>query len=129
MVADDTGILYQQLAYPIVLTNRTGGADLTDEELARLGTYLIATVRLRENQFFQYQNGVLDERTWLAYRAALPAVFSTEFFREWWRNRSSRGEFDAGFVAMVNELFEQHPVGSSRSVREAVGFDPLVVDE
>ena len=103
---------------------RFGGSDLSDEDLIQLNSTLLALVRVRENQWLQHQNGVIDERTWLTYRTALTAVFSTEFTRSWFRNRAERGEFDPDFVDMVNELFSNSPPQSGLSVREALGFDP-----
>lgn len=125
MLTDDREMLFQQIAHPHLVGNRAGGADLSDEQLVELASYLVASVRVRENQWLQYQNGVIDERTWLTYRAALRAVFDTEFVRAWWRNRSGRGEFDAGFVAMVDDLLTGSPTSAAPSMRERLGFDPL----
>ena len=124
MLADDLEIIRQQLDYPGTTTARFGGPVLTDEELIRLNSTLLALVRVRENQWLQHQNGVIDEQTWLTYRTALTAVFSTEFTRSWFRNRAERGEFDQEFVEMVNELFASNPPRPGRSVRETLGFDP-----
>jgi hypothetical protein len=125
MLTDDREMLFQQIDHPSLVAARAGDAGLSDDELVQLASYLIASVRVRENQWLQFQNGVIDEQTWLTYRAALRAVFDTEFVRAWWRNRSSRGEFDEGFVAMLDDLLAQSPVRSSASVRERLGFDPL----
>ena len=84
---------------------RYGGSELTDEALIEPSSFLLALVRVRENQWLQYQNGVIDQETWGTYQTALTAVFATEFTRSWFRNRSERGEFDRGFVDSVNELF------------------------
>jgi hypothetical protein len=125
MLADDVDLIRQQIDFPILFTGRSGDAALTDEELVRVSGNLIALTRIRENQWLQYQSGVIDERTWLTYRTALPAVFSTEFLRAWFRNRSARGEFDEGFVDQVNNLFAENPVRSAPTIREGLGFDPL----
>ena len=124
MLADDLEIIRQQLDYPSATPARFGGSDLTDEELIQLNSTLLALVRVRENQWLQHQNGVIDEQTWLTYRTALTAVFSTEFTRSWFRNRADRGEFDPEFVDMVNEFFSHNPPRPGQSVRETLGFDP-----
>ena len=124
MLADDLEIIRQQIDYPNATPARFGGSDLSDQDLIELNSTLLALVRVRENQWLQHQNGVIDERTWLTYRTALTAVFSTEFTRSWFRNRAERGEFDADFVDMVNELFSNNPPRSGLSVRETLGFDP-----
>jgi hypothetical protein len=125
MLADDRELLFRQIDYPVLFTGRSGDADLTEDELVRIASNLIATIRVRENQWLQYQNGVIDVRTWLTYRAAIPAVFNTEWYRSWWRNRSARGEFDEEFVEMVNAVFAESPLRSGGSTRERLGFDPL----
>ena len=123
MLNDDRELLFQQMAYPAAFLARFED-DVSDEALIQLGQYLVATIRVRENQWLQFQNGVIDERTWLTYREAIRLVFSTESLRAWWRNRSSAGEFDAGFVEMVNALFAEHPVRARGTLRESLGFDP-----
>ena len=125
MLVDDLGIIRMQLDYPILATGRSGDAGLSDDELARLNASLLGLFRTRENQWLQHQNGVIDERTWSTYQTAIPAVLTTEFMRSWWRNRSLRGEFDEGFVAVVDKLLEEYPLPSVTSVRESLGFDPL----
>jgi len=124
MLADDLEIVRQQMDFPNATVARSGGSELTDEALIQLNSFLLALVRVRENQWLQYQNGVIDQQTWLTYQTALTAVFATEFTRSWFRNRSERGEFDQSFVDSVNELFAKTPVGPARSIRETLGFDP-----
>ncbi len=38
--------------------------ELTDDEKVRLSTFLLTHVRVRENNWFQYQAGVLDHVSW-----------------------------------------------------------------
>jgi len=112
MVTDDRELLFQQMDHSAALVAMSRGDDLTDEQLFQVSAYLVATVRVRENQWLQYQNGAIDERTWLTYRTPIGLLFSTEFTRAWWRDRSPTGEFDAEFVEMVNNLLEKTPIRS-----------------
>jgi hypothetical protein len=125
MLTDDRELLFQQVEHPVLFTGRSGDADLTDEELVQIASNLVATMRVRENQWLQFRSGVIDERTWVTYRSAIPAIFTTDWYRSWWRNRSARGEFDAEFVIMVNDLLNENPLDSPQSLRERLGFDPL----
>ena len=118
-------LVRQLVDYPIVFTGRSGDADLTDEELVQLHANLLVLVRTRENQWLQYQNGVIDEITWRTYQTAIPAVLSTEFMRSWWRNRTARGEFDEGFVTAVDKILNDNPPRPVQPIRESLGFDPL----
>lgn len=123
MLDSDRALLFLQVENPDIAIARDTNSDLTDEDAVRLASYLIATVRVRENQWLQYQNGVIDERTWLTYSSPILAVFSTERTRSWWRNRSSSGEFDQGFVDMVDQLLLDNPLRPARSLKEALGFE------
>ena len=49
---------------------------LTDEDKIQIGAYLIMFVRMRENNWLQYRNGVLDEVTWASYRSSIVQVLS-----------------------------------------------------
>ena len=126
MLTDDREMLLNQIEFPVVVTGRTGSEDLTDEELVQVAASLVAFVRVKENQWLQYQNGVIDEETWSTYKAPIPLVLSTDFCRSWWRNRSGRGEFDEGFVTMVNATLGEQADMESLSLRERLGFDPVL---
>ena len=123
MLDSDRSLLFLQAENPEITVARETDSDLTDEDAVRLGSYLVAVVRVRENQWLQYQNGVIDERTWLTYRSPILAVFSNERTRMWWRNRTANGEFDQGFVDMVNQLMADSPLRPARSLMEAMGFE------
>jgi len=124
MVVEDRAVLSMQIEYPMMVSARGGGAELTDDDLIRFVSYLTTVLRVRENMWLQFQNGVIDERTWATYLQAIPAVFSTDFVRAWWHNRSTRGEFDAGFVAVVNEVLAANPVRPDETLRQRLGFPP-----
>jgi hypothetical protein len=66
---------------------------------------MTAFMRTRENDWIQYQNGVLDRDTWESYRGALVVViFSSEFGRRVWEQQTASGlTFDSGFVDAINE--------------------------
>lgn len=125
MVQDDLDLIRQLADYPITFTARSGSQPLSDEDLVRLHANALGLIRSRESQWLQYQNGVIDERSWRTYQMAIPAVLSSELMRSWWRNRTARGEFDEGFVAAVNKILDENPPLPPLSVRESLGFDPL----
>ncbi len=58
--------------------------ELSDEERVRLSYFLISHFRMRENNWFQHQNGILDDATWRAYRGSILAVLSAPRTRAWW---------------------------------------------
>ena len=85
--------------------------ELSDEDKVRLGAYLIMFIRMRENNWLQYRNGVLDQVTWDSYRSSIVRVMSDSRSRSWWQNYIiGRQPFNSEFVAMVDELFANAPV-------------------
>ena len=84
---------------------------LTDEDKIQIGAYLIMFVRMRENNWLQYRNGVLDEVTWASYRSSIVQVLSDSTSRRWWQHYAvDRQSFDSEFVSIVNELLADTPV-------------------
>lgn len=53
-------------------------------------------MRLLENVYHQYREGVIDESVFLGYGWAGDPEFKTDEFREWWIERRAR--FDPGFA-------------------------------
>lgn len=110
MLASDLELLFKQIDYPeLELAGRPGYQNLTPEQLTRLNSHLIALVRIREFQWLQFKNGVIDERTWASYRAAIPFMFNSAIRRQWWQQRTAggRSEFDPEFVALVSEILDE----------------------
>lgn len=84
---------------------------LTDDEKVRLSAYWITFVRLRDNNWLQYKNGVMDAETWSTYRSSIIGSRGSARGRTWWRNYAmNRRAFDSGFTSMVNELLASAPV-------------------
>ena len=53
-------------------------------EEVRKVAFIVAYVRIREFMWYQYQNGILDRRTWESYLAPTTAVFETDLARRLW---------------------------------------------
>jgi hypothetical protein len=85
--------------------------NLTDEEKTQLSYFLVTHFRMRENNWFQYRNGILDDATWRSYSASIPALLSSPRTRRWWTNFGAKGDlFHADFRATVNELLTDAPI-------------------
>jgi hypothetical protein len=78
--------------------------ELTDEEKVRLSYFLLTHMRMRESNWFQYESGTLDDRTWRSYRATIVAVLSAPRTRAWWENFGVERLFDLDFVSVVDNL-------------------------
>ena len=60
-------------------------------------------LRNREFEYFQYQNGLLDEETWLSYRQVILINHSSPLGRRWW-DKVGRSIVDPEFANKVDEL-------------------------
>ena len=86
-------------------------ADLTDLEMIRLSFLYLTFARMRESNWFQYQNGVLDPSAWESYRNSIVAMYSTPNGIKWWKRYTARpGILSSSFVALANGLLEQAPL-------------------
>ncbi len=122
MLAEDREILFKQIDIPAIRIGSFDPSNLTDEEMIQLNVWLVAFARTRESQWLQFQNGVLDEVTWRAYRTPLLQVLSREHIRNWW-NGSATLVFDQGFVEHINENLRNIPIEPPLSVPEMI--EPL----
>jgi hypothetical protein len=105
------------IAQTIVATSLTAGTDpiipglnlrardpasLTPEEYWRLTRTTEATWRLRENLYYQYQNGLFDESEFSAESASWASSFDTPFGRDFYCR--ARGFFSQGFIDVVENM-------------------------
>ena len=98
ILAEDREALYKLIEYP-ALNKRT---ELSDEEAVQVRAFIIAFIRMRENHWLQYQNGVLDEATWLSYREPLlNVVFHSTLGRVVWKDQAET-IVNPGFVQSIN---------------------------
>ena len=80
----------------------------TPIEMSAATNDMIALIRLREHEWLQFRDGVLDEETWLSFREALAVNLSDTARREFW-DGLSRTQFNRGFVAHINEYLAETP--------------------
>jgi len=106
MLTEDRELLFKQMEYPFV-SLRYPTEELTVEQQIQLDSWTLVFFRARENHWLQYQNGVIDEATWVAYRQPLYNLLAREYYRALWREYSERGDFDLGFVEQVNEFLRE----------------------
>jgi hypothetical protein len=79
-------------------------AELSDDERVRVSILLTTFVRMRENNWLQYENGTLDDATWRAYQGSIVATFAAPQARAWWQNFGVERVFDPEFLSVVDEL-------------------------
>ena len=109
LIAQDLETLSRITEWPTVLIDQFSESEMSLENKVRLWSYLSAFMRSREHQWIQYQDGVLDQATWVSYRNAIPDLLGTERTRTWW-NTMGRRYFAPDFVETVDAMIEGQPV-------------------
>ena len=104
----DTNVLIELMNHPAIALNRSK-PELTDEEIEQLITHLVIVFRLRENDFAQFQNGVMDKVTWERYLSSISSFLRYERVRNWWQNIGTVG-YSPDFVKLINNMLVETPV-------------------
>ena len=90
-----------------IYTDKKPINELTPVERFRLYAIFTTLVRIRENLYLQYKNGVLDENTWHSYRLLMIKAIKTDSrFVSFWERDTSQGIYDANFVSEINSLLK-----------------------
>ncbi len=92
-------------ANPSIFVDFVAEGELSPERMMRLHAHLLSVMRSREYQWFQFQNGVLDETAWRTYQYVIPLSLGTTRTRKWWKDVGHTG-FDPEFVEIVDGLLE-----------------------
>ena len=85
---------------------------LSNEEESMYITHFSAIVRARQNQFYQYSIGMLDEDEWNSMVSSLKTLFNDEKNIEVWGFMAST--FPKDFVDFVDEKIKEREVYSKK---------------
>jgi len=80
------------------------GSDLSREQISKIANLYNAMFRIRENLWFQYTNGVLDEMTWNSYRRTFVSIMNADIRMKKYWSWISQIAMEKGFVEDVNNL-------------------------
>ena len=103
MIEQQDSELYAQMADPSITYASVKDGPLTADEQARLSLFLIAFLRQREWEWFQYREGVLDEAAYRSYHDVILIHLGTPRARKWWKSLG-RFAFNAEFAEQVDQL-------------------------
>ena len=98
--------LYAQIADPSITYANVKDGPLSEEEQAKLSLFLIAFMRQREWEWFQFQDGVIDEDVYRAYHDVIAIHLGTRRGRKWW-TVLGKFAFNSTFVAEVDKLLSE----------------------
>jgi hypothetical protein len=82
--------------------------DLSLADTISLEADMVAFMRIREHEWLQYQDGLLDDATWITYRDAIGGTLALPRRRAWW-GRISASLFDREFVEYLNAYLAEIP--------------------
>ena len=102
--------LYKYLDYPELSTVSLPEFDdgLSRGEKIKRIVMAAAMFRMRENSWFQYKIGAIDQETWDAFMFSFQVVLKTDKYAEWlWNNLGS--QLNPDFKNIVNNFMENQP--------------------
>jgi len=103
LVGNDVTSLAANLQHTDVFAKYVSEQVLSQEEQLQMSFMFALDLRNREFEYFQYQNGLLDEETWLSYRQVILINHSSTLGRRWW-DKVGRSIVDPKFAKAVDKL-------------------------
>jgi hypothetical protein len=86
---------------------------------ARIDAVASIALRIREKQWLQLQDGLLDQATWDTYmRVLLLNLSSDDRMQEYWERSTNLGVLTPGFVRAVNEGLNRFQARASGTLGE-----------
>ncbi len=106
-VINDQEHIYKFIQHPDIAASYATDGKIGEDEKTRLMFWIVASMRARESEWFQFRDGALDATTWGSSRQVIPFTLGTPRARALWNLCS--GFFDPAFVTIVNETIEDAP--------------------
>ena len=101
--------LYQWKNDPHLRGCFTKKTELSTEEQETVHYFLLAAMRAREWEWFQYKDGVIKKDVYQAYHEVIALHLGIPRTRRWWQTVGRIG-FNPSFVAEVDSLLVKRPL-------------------
>lgn len=101
--------IYQWMNNPDLPKSFLPAANLPAEAQVKLHFFLLAAMRQREWEWFQYKDGVIDKDVYQAYHGVIALHLGVARTRNWWRTVGRVG-FNPEFVAEVDAFLVDQPL-------------------
>lgn len=108
MVEQAHAELYHWANHPSLRASFVKSEPLSATEQEEMHYFLIAAMRQREWEWFQFKDGVINKEVYEAYHGVIALHLGTARTRRWWQTVGRIG-FDDAFVAEVDALLKQRP--------------------
>lgn len=111
---NEQSALRSALEYEDVLRKLDQPGELSAKEQFQLSILFVIDLENRFFEYRQYQNGVLDEATWLSHQHIIVENHAKGRGRDWW-NKVGCQFYDDKFVEVVDQLLrDEESVGGYR---------------
>ena len=101
------GEIHKIADHPAIFDTFTSESPSRDDKI-RMMSWLLSALRSREFEWFQYQEGIMDEAHFRAYSGIVTTLLGTERTRKFWE--TYRHHYDPGFAAFVDDMLEKAPL-------------------
>ena len=108
MVQQTNEELYVWMNDPVLRSCFTKPTELSPEEHGKVHYFLLAAMRQREWEWFQYRDGVIKKDIYEAYHGVIGLHLGIPRTRRWWSTVGRIG-FNPDFVADVDALLANRP--------------------
>ncbi len=109
MVEQTQEEIYQWMNNPDLPESFITTAKLSAATQAKLHFFLLAAMRQREWEWYQYKDGVIDQSVYQAYHEVIGLHLGIERTRNWWRTVGRIG-FNKEFAAEVDAYLVNRPL-------------------
>jgi len=109
IIETDLNILNMLVANPEISLSMVK-TEITEQEKGALTNWVVVLLRTREHQWFQYKNGVLDQKVWESYLSGIGLNLSYPRTRRIWESLYSLNAFDNEFSEVVNDYLSEIPI-------------------
>ena len=90
---------------------------LTQDESWQIAEWMCSSFVARQNEFFQYKQGLIDDETWAASEIIIKLALASKWGRNWWEEFAPNA-FTEPFVNMVNKVLENADVDYAEIVEK-----------
>jgi hypothetical protein len=101
--------LFALVDHPVIWRGLTD--EVLDDDGVRLNAWLMASLRAREHEWFQYRHGALDKSSWRSYATAIPIALAKTRARDWWE--VMKPAYDREFVKAVDAMLENEGLNAA----------------
>jgi hypothetical protein len=83
--------------------------NLTPDEAWQMTEWMTAAFVARQNEYFQYEQGLIDDDSWAASTIAIRMILGSDWGRNWWKEFAPHSFTDA-FRSVIDDVIRETSV-------------------